>query len=337
MPTPFNAKKYFKLQSSAIKERLLKFKGKLYFEIGGKFANDEHASRVLPGFDPHVKIKIIKSLNIPFEIIFCVSSKDIKDGRVWKSGETYEETIFKRLDTISQIGFPKPLMVINLYEAEPRTVKFENALKRKGYKVYKRYFIKGYPKDLELIASKDGFGKDDYIETSKRLVLVIGAGSLSGKMSTCLGQVYHDDVREIDSGYAKYETFPIWNLPLEHPVNLAYEAATADIGDYNVYDPYHEEAYGKRAVNYNRDVEAFPIIRDILDKIVAKNNYMRQNKSPTDMGISNAGFCIEDDTAVRAAAIDEIKRRKEKYAELVKVGRGKKEWPRRCEELMGRV
>ncbi|MFX1537550.1 MAG: DUF1846 domain-containing protein [Promethearchaeota archaeon] len=337
MKTPFNAKKYFKLQSAAIKERLFKFSGKLYFEIGGKFINDEHAARVLPGFDAHVKVKIIKDLSVPFEIIFCISSKDIKEGRVWKNGETYEQTILRKLDEISKIGFPKPFIVINLYEAEAKTVSFENLLAKKGYKLFRRYFIQDYPNNLKLIASKEGFGKDDYVKTSKKLILVIGAGSQSGKMSTCLGQVYHDTLQGIDSGYAKYETFPIWNLPLEHPINLAYEAATADIGDFNVYDQYHEKAYKKKAVNYNRDVEAFPIIKDILNRIISRNNYMRKYESPTDMGISNAGYCIEDDKAVRSAAIAEIKRRINEYGELVKTGMGKKEWVARCEELLDKA
>jgi uncharacterized protein (UPF0371 family) len=334
LKTPFNAQKYFRLQTDAIKERLSKFPGKLYFEIGGKFANDEHAARVLPGFDPKVKVKILKNLHIPLDIIFCINSKDIKEGRVWKNGESYEETILKRLGEFVKLGFPKPLIVINLYEDEPKTKAFEKLLFSKGYIVYKRYFIPDYPNNLDLIASEKGFGKDDYIKTENKLVIVMGAGSLSGKMSTCLGQVYRDTLKELDSGYTKYETFPIWNLPLQHPVNLAYEAATADIGDYNVYDHFYEEAYRKKAVNYNRDVEAFPIIRDILDKIISKENFMRTYKSPTDMGISTAGFCIEDDRAIRSAAIEEIKRRIEEYRALVHVGRGNKESVERCEKLL---
>jgi len=334
MKTPFNAKTYFKLQSDAIKDRLSKFKGKLYFEIGGKFMADEHAARVLPGFDPEVKIHITRQLRIPLEILFCVSSKDIKVGRIWKNGETYEQTVLKRLDEISSIGFPTPHIVINLYENEPKTRSFEKKLEKKGYHIYKRYFIEGYPEELDRISGEKGFGKDEYIETTKNLIIVVGAGSQSGKMSTCLGQVYYDALHQIDSGYAKYETFPIWNLPLEHPVNLAYEAATADIGDFNVYDRFHEDAYHQKAVNYNRDVEAFDIIKEILNTIIPADNYMREYKSPTDMGISNAGFCIEDDNAVRAAAIAEIKRRIKEYGDLVRSGRGKREWVTRCRELL---
>lgn len=334
MGTPFNADKYYALQSSSIKDRLSRFSGKLYFEIGGKFIKDEHAARVLPGFNPGVKIKIIKSLDIPFEIIYCISSKDIKEGRVWKSGESYEETILRKLDEIAKRGFPKPHIAIHLYESEPKTETFEKKLKGDGHKTYRRYFIEDYPDSLDLIASDDGFGRDEYIDTSHNLVLVIGAGSQSGKMSTCLGQVYHDTVRRIDSGYAKYETFPIWNLSIDHPVNLAYEAATADIGDYNVYDHFHEEAYGEKAVNYNRDVEAFPIIKTMLNRIVSEGNFMREYRSPTDMGISNAGFCVEDDEAVRKSAIAEIERRIGEYEELVRLGRGKEEWVNRCEALL---
>jgi uncharacterized protein (UPF0371 family) len=334
MSTPFNAQKYRQLQSEKIKERLSKFDGKLYLEIGGKFLNDEHASRVLPGFESHVKVEIVKDLGIPFEILFCISSTDINEGRVWKSGETYEETILRKLNEITGVGLPKPVIIVNLYDPEPKTKSFEKVLQKKGYTLYRRYFIEGYPENIDRIASDEGFGKDDYINTEKDLILVIGAGSLSGKMSSCLGQVYHDTKNGIDSGYAKYETFPIWNLPIDHPVNLAYEAATADIGDYNVYDHFYEEAYGEKAVNYNRDVEAFVIIRDILNKIVSEDNYMREYKSPTDMGISTAGFCIEDDEAVGDAAVKEVKRRIREYRDLVESGRGKEEWVERCEALL---
>lgn len=337
MKTPFNAEKYFEIQSKAINERLSKFKGKLYLEIGGKFIRDEHASRVLPGFDAGVKVGIVKELGVPFEILFCISSKDIKEGRTWKNGESYEQTIRKRLKEIREIGFPQPHIVINLYEAEPKTLDFEKVLNEEGYSLHRRYYIEGYPTNLDRIASDKGFGNDEHVDTTKGLVVVIGAGSQSGKMSTCLGQVYHDTLRQIDAGYAKYETFPIWNLPIDHPVNLAYEAATADIGDFNVYDRFHEEAYHEKAVNYNRDVEAFVIIKDILDRIVSENNYMRAYKSPTDMGISNAGFCIEDDEAVRAASIAEIKRRIREYGEMVRSGRGNREWIVRCRELLDRA
>lgn len=334
MRMPFNATKYFQLQSDAIKERFSKFSGKLYFEIGGKFTNDEHAARVLPGFDPYVKVKILKSLDVSKDFIYCTHSGDIEKGRVWKNGETYEETIQNRLDEIAKLGFEKPRVVINMYEDKPRTREFEKVLKDKGYKVYRRFLIDNYPNDLDLIASDKGFGKDDYIQTEDKLIVVMGAGSLSGKMSTCLGQVYLDAQRGIDSGYAKYETFPIWNLPLEHPVNRAYEAATADIGDFNEYDPFHEKAYDIKALNYNRDIEAFPIIRDILEKIISKGNLMRAYQSPTDMGISNAGFCIEDDAAVRDASIKEIKHRINEYQALVDKGLGDMRWVKRCKELL---
>jgi uncharacterized protein (UPF0371 family) len=332
--TPFNPQKYFQLQSAGITERLSKFNGKLYLEIGGKFIKDEHAARVLPGFNPGVKIDIIKNLAVPFEVMFCMSSKDIQERRVWKNNESYEETVLKRLNEIAEIGFPRPSIVINLFQEEPKTRSFEKVLLAKGYQVYRRYYIEGYPSNLDLISSEKGFGRDEYVSTSKSLVIVVGAGSQSGKMSTCLGQVYHDTLHHIDAGYAKYETFPIWNLPLEHPVNLAYEAATADIGDFNVYDQFHEKAYHVRSVNYNRDVEAFIIIREILDRIVIRDNFMRQYKSPTDMGISNAGFCIVDDEAVMAAAVAEIRRRIDEYSELVQSGRGKGEWVVRCHGLL---
>jgi uncharacterized protein (UPF0371 family) len=337
MQQPFIADKYLDLQSAAIKERLSKFNGKLYLEIGGKFLDDAHAARVLPGFDSRVKVRIIKDLGVPFEIIFCVSAPDIESGRIWKSGESYEETVLRKLYEIDKVGFPKPVIAVNLYDEGRKIRQFEKELSKRDHDIFRRYFIEGYPSDLDRIASDQGYGKDEYIDTSQDLVLVVGAGSLSGKMSTCLGQVYHDSSCGIDSGYAKYETFPIWNLRIDHPVNLAYEAATADIGDFNVYDHFHEEAYGEKAVNYNRDVEAFVIIRDILDRIVPEDNHMREYKSPTDMGISMAGFCIEDDEAVRKASVREIERRIEEYGELVKSGRGKKEWVERCEELLERA
>ncbi|HEC64396.1 MAG TPA: DUF1846 family protein [bacterium] len=335
MQKPFDSQKYLKLQTKAIKDRMEKFpRGRFYFEIGGKFLHDDHASRVLPGFDPKVKVEIVKSVSDNLEVIFCINSEETNQERILKDGKGYKETNLEKLEELVEEGFPKPKVVLNLYSSEDQTEKLEEKLRNDGYQVFKRYRIKNYPKDQDNIVSKDGFGKDDYIESASDFVLVVAAEPNSGKMSTALGQVYLDKQKGINSGYAKYETFPVWNLPLEHPVNLAYEAATADIEDYNLYDPFHEKAYGKKAVNYNRDVDAFPIVKGLIDKIIDKDNFMSTYKSPTDMGISNVGFCINNNEEIRKSATEEIRRRKGIYQKLVDNGKGEKSWVERCEELL---
>ena len=335
MTKPFNSHKYIEKQFSEISERLNKFpNGKLYFEIGGKFLFDRHAASVLPGFDPESKIKIIQKVAKEFDIIFCINSQEIESGRVWEADKTYEQSLFSMIEELEKKDLPKPKIAINLYKDEPKTLEIIAKLEEQGYKTYKRHFINGYPENVKLINSPSGFGKDDYIKTDSNFVVVIGLGSNSGKMSTCLGQVYHDRQLGMDSGYAKYETFPIWNLPLDHPVNLAYEAATVDIGDNNVYDHFHQEAYGEKSVNYNRDVEAFPILKNLIAEVASPENYMHNYKSPTDMGISNAKVGIEDKVAVKQAAIAEIKARIERYTKEVNEGNGKPEWVERCEELL---
>ena len=335
MKKAFDSDKYFRLQKEKIADRISKFSnGKLYLEIGGKFLYDGHAERVLPGFDPEVKVKILMSLGIKFDILFCIISKELNEGRVWKSDESYEETVLKTLKEIENTKLPRPKIAVNLYEPNPKTLAFEEKLKGLGFTVYTRYKIEGYPGDVGHVVSKEGFGKDEYIETDTNLVVVVGVGSQSGKMSTCLGQVYLDSIHGLDSGYAKYETFPIWNRPLDHPANLAYEAATADIGDYNVYDRFHEAHYGVKAVNYNRDVEAFPIIKKLIDTTVSKENFMRTYASPTDMGISSTGECIVSEKDVQIAAEEEIERRLNDYRAILKAGKGKNKWVYKCIRLL---
>lgn len=331
----FDNEKYLELQSKAILERMSHFKnGTLYLEIGGKFLYDPHGARVLPGFDPYVKPNIIKALNTPFEIIFCVNARDIASNRMLTNENiSYIDSTIKIIEEY-KATFQVPVSVaINMVsEQNDELANYRKTLEQKGYKTYLRYVIDGYP-DPKLVVSETGYAKDEYILTNSPLVLVIGPASNSGKMSTCLGQIYHDQKQGKDSGYAKYELFPIWNLTLKHPVNLAYEAATADIGDFNLYDYHHENAYRIDAVNYNRDVDAFPIITGLLKEIIPSTNYMQTYKSPTDMGMNNAGYAITDDKVVAQAALEEIIRRKEWFAEQTREGRGEEKWVKRCEEI----
>jgi len=332
----FDGAKYIQLQTAQIEERRSKFPGRLYLEIGGKFMFDAHASRVLPGFDPESKKRIFSSFKDQAEILFCIDAKDIVSNRQLSNESiSYEEYVMRMLQKIeSWIGI-KPQIVINKIDKKKMADKvkiFQKSLKKAWYQVWKRYFIQGYP-DMDIVLSNKGYGQDEYIKLEKNLVLVTGAASNSGKMSTCLGQIYLDDKNDVRSGYAKYETFPIWNLSVDHPVNLAYEAATADIGDSNCLDNYHMEAYGQESVNYNRDVEAFEIVMGIAQKIVNHKNYMRTYKSPTDMWISNAGFAIVDDEVVARAGLEEIRRRKIRYQQMVDRGDGEQVWVERCEKL----
>ena len=333
----FNNQMYRLKQSSEIKSRVDKFpNGHLYLEIGGKFLFDTHASRVLPGFDPEVKVKIFKELNIPFDIVFCISAVDIEKNRQLKNtSQNYMDVSLEMMRDLEKTFEVRPKIAINkitdmkskkLIEARQKLVSF-------GYNVYDRYFINGYPENKDLILSENGYGRDDVIPLKNHLILVTGSASNSGKMSTCLGMIYHDNQRGLDSGYAKYETFPIWNIPLKHPVNLAYEAATADIGDHNVLDIYHKEAYGEYSVNYNRDVNAFRILKGLAKDFVKESNYMNQYRSPTDMGISMTGFGITNDYIVSVASYKEIQRRKEWYQQMVDRKEGKKAWVKVCDEL----
>lgn len=340
--TGFSNQKYSQVQKKKILERIDMFKeGKLYFEIGGKFLYDPHAARVLPGFEPETKVAILNEMRGFLDIFYCVSAPDISSDRQMGSfRELYTDYCIKNIKEVEAAFEIKPKVVVNLCDQNaesPLVDQFVERLSSDGYTVKRRYKIVGYPNDTDKVLSPQGYGADQYVESNKNLILVIGAGSNSGKMSTCLGQIYLDKQNGLSSGYAKYETFPIWTLPLDHPVNLAYEAATADIGDYNLIDSYHLEAYGKRVVNYNRDVEAFKIILDMKEQLVDQNNYMYSYKSPTDMGINCAGQAIEDDEAVCVAALGEIRRRKEWYAQMIVRGDGDKEWYRKCELLEDRA
>jgi len=315
----FDGDRYIQLQTQAILERIEKFSGKLYLEIGGKFLYDTHAARVLPGFYPDSKRRIFKSLAKNADVIFCVNAKDLAKNRSLGSDwKTYIDTCIEMIKDIEKKLWIIPKISINrVKDKNIEQVKiFQEVLKTLEIKSYLRYEIAEYPEDVDSVLSDIGYGNDQHIPCNKNLVLVVGAASSSGKMSTCLGQIYLDHGHGMESWYAKYETFPIWNLHLEHPVNLAYEAATADIWDYNVLDIYHASAYSEEAVNYNRDIEAFEIVQQLAEDFLPKSNFTRQYQSPTDMWISNAGFCIIDEKIVEEAAIAEINRRKQWYKNL---------------------
>ena len=302
----FDSEKYAELQSKHIRERIEKFGGKLYLEFGGKLFDDHHASRVLPGFEPDSKIKMLLKLQEDVEIIIAINADAIeKSKRRGDLGITYDQDVLRLIDAFTEFGLCVGSVCITQYTGQTLAEKFGKRLRQLGVKVYKHYPIEGYPSNIPLIVSDDGYGKNDYIETSHKLVVVTAPGPGSGKMATCLSQLYHENKRGIKAGYAKFETFPIWSLPLAHPVNIAYEAATADLSDVNMIDPFHLEAYGETTVNYNRDVEIFPVVNAIFDKIYGESPY----KSPTDMGVNMAGFAIVDDDACREASKQEIIRR----------------------------
>ena len=313
----FDNDKYLKLQSERIRERINLFGGKLYLEFGGKLFDDFHASRVLPGFEPDSKIRMLIELKDEAEIIIAINTADIEKNKIRGDlGITYDLDVLRLIDAFRGYGLYVGSVVMTRYKDNPAAEAFKKKLEALGIKVYMHYGIAGYPYDIPLIASDAGFGKNEYAETSRSLVVVTAPGPGSGKMATCLSQIYHESKRGIKSGYAKFETFPIWNLPLSHPVNLAYEAATADLADVNMIDPFHLEAYGKTTVNYNRDVEVFPVVRSMLKGILGECPY----QSPTDMGVNMAGFAIYDDEAVCDAAKQEILRRY--YAALCNLRRG---------------
>ena len=302
----FDNQKYVELQSQHIKERIEKFGGKLYLEFGGKLFDDYHASRVLPGFQHDSKLKMLLNLKEQAEIVIVISSESLEKNKVRGDlGVTYDLEVLRLIDAFRSVELYVGSVVLTQYREQNSAKQFETKLKSLGIKVYRHYPIEGYPYDVEHIVSDEGFGQNDYIETERELIVVTAPGPGSGKMATCLSQLYHDHKRGKTAGYAKFETFPIWNLPLKHPVNVAYEAATADLNDVNMIDPFHLDAYGVTTVNYNRDVEIFPVLNNIFQTIYGESPY----KSPTDMGVNMAGNCIFDDEAVIDAANREIIRR----------------------------
>ena len=295
----FDNGQYLKLQSQHIQERIAQFGGKLYLEFGGKLFDDFHASRVLPGFEPDSKIRMLAQMKDKAEIIIAINAADIEKNKVRGDlGITYDSDVLRLIDAFRSMDLYVGSVVVTQYAGQLAADAFQKRLESLGVKVYRHYPIAGYPHNIAKIVSDEGFGKNDYIETSRPLVVVTAPGPGSGKMATCLSQLYHEYKRGVAAGYAKFETFPIWNLPLKHPVNLAYEAATADLDDVNMIDPFHLQAYGETTVNYNRDVEVFPVLAAMFEKITGSCPY----KSPTDMGVNMAGKCIYDDQAVQEAA-----------------------------------
>jgi uncharacterized protein (UPF0371 family) len=314
----FDNEKYIQEQTAEILERAKKFDHKLYLEFGGKLLYDFHAARVLPGYDPNIKMRLLQTLKQNADIILCIYAGDIERKKIRADfGITYDAEALKLIDDLRSWGIDVLGVAITRYNEQPSAKLFKNRLERRNIKVYTHQYTKGYPTDIDLIVSDEGYGANDFIESDKPLVIVTGPGPGSGKLATCLSQVYHEYKRGVQAGYAKFETFPIWNLPINHPVNIAYEAATADIKDYNLIDPFHLEAYDKKAVNYNRDVEVFPVLRRILKKISGGNSLYQ---SPTDMGVNRVGFAITDDELTREASKQEIVRRFFRY---------------RCEYVMG--
>lgn len=302
----FDNEKYLKMQSEHILERIKKFDNKLYLEFGGKLFDDYHASRVLPGFQPDSKLRMLLELKEQAEIVFVISAEDMENNKIRGDlGITYDLDVLRLIDAFRNIGLFVGSVCITKYAGQTAADQFIKRLTELGIRAYKHYKIPGYPSDIETIVSDEGYGKNEYIETTRPLVVITAPGPGSGKMATCLSQLYHEHKRGIKAGYAKFETFPIWNLPLKHPVNVAYEAATADLNDVNMIDPFHLEAYGETTINYNRDVEIFPVLNAMFEQILGESPY----KSPTDMGVNMVGNCIVDDEACREASKQEIIRR----------------------------
>ncbi len=302
----FDHDKYLKMQSQKIRERIAAFGGKLYLEFGGKLFDDYHASRVLPGFKPDSKIDMLTQLRDHAEIVIVINAADIEKNKVRSDlGITYDVDVLRLIDAFRGYGLYVGSVCLTRFAEQPSAIAYQKKLESLGMKVYRHYSIPGYPSNIPLIVSDQGYGRNEYIETSRELVVITAPGPGSGKMATCLSQLYHEHKRGIQAGYAKYETFPIWNLSLKHPVNLAYEAATADLNDVNMIDPFHLDAYGETTINYNRDVEIFPVLGAMFEKIMGQSPY----KSPTDMGVNMAGLCIVDDAACREASCQEIIRR----------------------------
>ena len=327
----FDNQQYLKSQSEHIRERIAKFGGKLYLEFGGKLFDDYHASRVLPGFEPDSKIRMLAQMKDTAEVIIVIGAGDIEKNKIRGDlGITYDSDVLRLIDVFRSMDMYVGSVVVTRYTGQPAADAFKQRLESLGMKVYLHYPIEGYPHNIAKIVSDEGFGRNDYIETTRPLVVLTAPGPGSGKMATCLSQLYHEHKRGIVAGYAKFETFPVWNLALKHPVNLAYEAATADLDDVNMIDPFHLQAYGETTVNYNRDVEVFPVLAAIFERITGSCPY----QSPTDMGVNQAGNCIYDDEAVRAAAGQEIVRR---YYDALcerRQGKGKDETVYKLELLM---
>ena len=304
--TPFDNEKYLKIQREKILQRISKFGDKLYLEFGGKLFDDLHASRVLPGFKPDSKLQMLLGIKDKAEIVIVVNANDINSNKLRGDiGITYQQDVMRLIDTYKEVGLYVSSVIISFYQDFPNISEFEKRLVNNDIKVYKSYKINGYPQDIPLIVSDEGLGKNEWVKTTRPLVVVTAPGPGSGKMAACLSQIYLDNKNGIRAGYAKYETFPVWNLPINHPVNLAYEAATIDLNDINMIDPYHLEKYGEAAVNYNRDVEVFPLLKAIFEKIYGETPY----HSPTDMGVNMVGFAIKDEKAVMSASRREIVRR----------------------------
>ncbi|MBD5346930.1 MAG: DUF1846 domain-containing protein [Bacteroides sp.] len=302
----FDNDKYLKIQSEHIKERIAKFGNKLYLELGGKLFDDYHASRVLPGFQPDSKLRMLSQLADHAEIVIVISAADIEKNKVRSDlGITYDMDVLRLREEFQKRGFLVSSVVITHYDGQASADTFRKRLERMGVPTYIHYLIDGYPANVDLIASDDGFGRNDYVPTTRPLVIITAPGPGSGKMAVCLSQLYNEHKRGIEAGYAKFETFPVWSLPLKHPVNIAYEAATADLNDVNMIDPFHLEAYGKTAINYNRDIEIFPVLNSLFEGIYGDNPY----KSPTDMGVNMVGFCIDNDQVCCDASKNEIIRR----------------------------
>jgi len=328
----FDNEKYLKEQTAAILERIKKSEGTLYLEFGGKLLFDYHAARVLPGFDPNVKIKLLKRLKDQTEVLLCIYAGDIEKGKVRADfGITYDVDLFRMIDDLIEWGIPLLGVVITRYENQPAAKIFKNKLKRRDIKVFIHKFTKGYPTNVDVIVSNEGYGANDYVKTTKPLVVITAPGPGSGKLATCLSQLYHDYKNRKKSEYAKFETFPIWNLPLKHPINIAYEAATAEMKDVNMIDPFHLKVYNIKAVNYNRDIEAFPVLKRILERITGKESIYQ---SPTDMGVNCAKSGITNDEVIREAAKQEVIRRFFRYSCEYALGLVDKDTVERSELLM---
>ncbi|MBN1333406.1 MAG: DUF1846 domain-containing protein [Synergistales bacterium] len=323
---------YLKKQKEAISERVRRFENKLYIEFGGKLVYDYHAARVLPGYDPNAKMRLLKEFDDQAEVIICIFADDIEKRKIRADfGITYDENVLKLIDDLNDWGISICAVVITRFNGQHGAVYFKNRLERQGIRVYTHGATRGYPTDVETIVSDEGYGSNAFIETTKPIVVVTGPGPGSGKLATCLSQIYHEHRRGIHAGYSKFETFPVWNLPLKHPVNMAYEAATADLGDVNLIDHFHLEAYNLKTVNYNRDLDAFPLLKRILDKITHTPDLY---SSPTDMGFNMVGFGITDDEAVREASIQEVLRRYFRYSCEYMLGTTEKEAVHRVELIM---
>ena len=333
MKKGFNNNKYVKIQSKKIKEKIKMF-DKLYLEVGGKLFSDNHAARVLPGFEADAKINMFLELKNDLEIIFCINANDIEKNKIRSEfGVTYDIEILNIINNATKLGFIVNSVVITLYNNQPSVETFIKRLERQNIKTYLHRFTKGYPTDVETIVSDEGYGANPYIETSKKLILVNAAGAGSGKLATCLSQLYHEHKRGVFAGYAKFETFPVWNLPLKHPLNIAYEAATADLKDINMVDPYHLEKYKEVAINYNRDIETFPILKTIINKISGKDIYY----SPTDMGVNMVGFSITNDKVVTEASKQEVIRRYYNELKSYKLGNSDTETVQKIKLLMNEL